>query len=284
MFNRMEAKIQAKTSMRLTAPSPIWVTLVYLLLTSGLVWALGFVLLDPVAIIRDDILAGYTLEESAYYLLQEYGASLIVVPVVQFFLALYRAIMSFGYTSYALRLARNEGPGLSHLFDGFAKFFRVLWMNILIGIFVSLWGMLFMVPAVILLIVAAAAWLITPFTLGLYWILIIAGIVAGLIARLRYRLATYFLLDDPARSAREAIRQSKRAMRGWKMELFVLDLSFIGWELLGSATMGILFVWVLPYMNATEANFYDCVTGGMYPSGGSVGPDYGVPGGGPVPF
>lgn len=284
MFNRIEAKMQAKVSMRQAIPSPIWVTLGYLLLTTGLVWLLNFVLFDPVSIVMDDVLAGYTLEESLAYLVEEYSVGLVAVLVVQMLLSVYRTIMGFGYTSYALRMARNEGPGFFNLFDGFAKFLRVLWMNILIGIFAALWVVLFLTPAIILVVVAAASRFMSPFVLALYWLLIIGAIVAGMIVRLRYRLAAYFLLDDPSCTAREAIRRSKRAMRGWKMELFILDLSFIGWDLLVSFTMGILAVWVLPYQNATEANFYDCVTGGLYPSGGSVGPDYGVPGSGPMPF
>ena len=284
MFNRIEAKMQAKASMRQAFPSPILVALVYLLLTAGLAWLLNWVLFDPLSILMDDILAGYTLEESLAYMVEEYSGGLITVLAVQMLLSIYRTIMGFGYTSYALRLARNEGPGYVNLFDGFAKFLRVLWMNILIGIFAALWVVLFLTPAIILVVVAAASRFMSPFVLALYWLLIIGAIVAGMIVRLRYRLAPYFLLDDPSCTAREAIRRSKRAMKGWKMELFILDLSFIGWELLVSFTMGILAVWVLPYQNATEANFYDCVTGGLYPSGGSVGPDYSAPSGGPMPF
>lgn len=284
MFNRIEAKMQARASMRQALPNPILVTLVFVLLTTGLSWALNLVLFDPWSIVMDDLWAGYTLEESVYYLIEEYSTGLIAVFVVQMLLSLYETIMDFGYRSYALRLARNEGPGYAHIFDGFAKFFRVLWMNLLIGIFAALWVVLFLTPAIILVVVAAASRFMSPFVLALYWLLIIGAIVAGMIVRLRYRLAPYFLLDDPSCTAREAIRRSKRAMKGWKMELFILDLSFIGWNLLARLTMGILSVWVLPYRNATEANFYDCVTGGLYPSGGSVGPDYGAPGSGPMPF
>ena len=50
------------------------------------------------------------------------------------------------------------------------------------------------------------------------------------------------------------------AMRGWKMELFTLDLSFFGRYLLTGLTFGIMGVWVLPYQSVTEANFYDCIT------------------------
>ena len=46
-------------------------------------------------------------------------------------------------------------------------------------------------------------------------------------------------------------------MDGHKMELFVLDLSFIGWYLLCVITFGIAFIWVAPYIQATKTNFYN---------------------------
>lgn len=281
MFNRIEAKMRATASMRMTSPSPLPVTLVYLLLTTGVAWLLGFVLFDPASVIMDDLWAGYTLEESLSYLLQEYSTGLTVFFAVQMVLSVYRSVMGFGYHSYALRMARNEMPVYANLFDGFAKFLRVLWMDILIGIFVFLWTLLALIPLSVLIVAATLySQLFVLFTVPLY----VAALAVSISVHLRYRLAPYFLLDDPSCTAREAIGRSKRAMKGWKMELLILDLSFLGWELLAGLTLGILNIWVLPYRNATEANFYDCVTGGMYPPSDPVGPDYRSPGGGPVPF
>ena len=46
-------------------------------------------------------------------------------------------------------------------------------------------------------------------------------------------------------------------MQGHKMDLFVLSLSFIGWMILGVFTFGILYIWLVPYMSVTLANFYN---------------------------
>ena len=46
-------------------------------------------------------------------------------------------------------------------------------------------------------------------------------------------------------------------MKGHKWDLFVLMLSFLGWALLGALTFGILYIWILPYMNTTLILFYD---------------------------
>ena len=57
----------------------------------------------------------------------------------------------------------------------------------------------------------------------------------------------------------DAINRSKAMMHGHKLDYFVLQLSFIGWGLLGALTCGIAFIWIAPYMNATYANFYNTV-------------------------
>ena len=95
-------------------------------------------------------------------------------------------------------------------------------------------------------------------------VLCIAGVGFGIAVSYRYRLAYYLLLDDPDMGSLEAISRSKQAMRGWKGSLFVLDLSFLGWILLTPFTLGILGLWLNPYMGAAEANFYDYVVHGAF--------------------
>ena len=64
------------------------------------------------------------------------------------------------------------------------------------------------------------------------------------------------LAENKGKSARECIKESMQLTAGHKMELFVLDLSFIGWCLLGTITCGIAYIWVVPYMMATYINAY----------------------------
>ena len=72
-----------------------------------------------------------------------------------------------------------------------------------------------------------------------------------------YAMVPYLLRDYPELSAREALRTSSQMMKGHKWDLFVLDLSFIGWILLGIMTAGIGLLWVAPYMETTRAAFYE---------------------------
>jgi uncharacterized membrane protein len=111
---------------------------------------------------------------------------------------------------------------------GFSDAGRVIVLNLLIGVFVMLWSLLFVIP--------------------------------GIMAAYSYRLAPYILLDNPEIGGREAIRRSKALMRGHRWDLFLCDLSFIGWALLTALTAGILSVWVVPYQSTTYARFYDVLT------------------------
>ena len=69
-------------------------------------------------------------------------------------------------------------------------------------------------------------------------------------------MSMYILAENKEKPALECINESKSLTYGYKMDLFVLSLSFIGWILLSVITFGIALIWILPYMNATFANAY----------------------------
>ena len=57
-------------------------------------------------------------------------------------------------------------------------------------------------------------------------------------------------------TAREALNESKRITVGAKKDLFVMELSFLGWAMLGGITFGIALIYVYPYMQAAKVNAY----------------------------
>ena len=74
---------------------------------------------------------------------------------------------------------------------------------------------------------------------------------------LRYALVWFVALDYPERGANWAISRSIEAMKGRKWACLKLELSFLGWQLLSCLTMGILGLWVTPYLSVTMARFYE---------------------------
>ena len=128
-----------------------------------------------------------------------------------------------------LKLAAGINPEIAELFQHFGKFWAAFKVIFLTGLFTMLWSLLLYIP----------------------------GIIKGL----SYSMSMYILAENPDMPALEAIDRSKKMMDGHKMELFVLMLSFIGWYLLCMVTFGIAAIYVVPYMSATMANFYNNIKG-----------------------
>ena len=133
--------------------------------------------------------------------------------------------VKLGYCRYLLKLHDGEEGDIKDLFSQFDRFADGFLLNLLTGIYVFLWSLLFIIP--------------------------------GIVAAYRYAMAPFIMQENPGMRAGEAIDASKKMMDGHKGELFILDLSFIGWALLsGLFTMGIGNLWLNPYMNASHAAFY----------------------------
>ena len=160
------------------------------------------------------------------------GGSLLSIA-----LQIVAATIAVGFVIYALNVSRMRQAGVGTLFDGFSIFWRALLLRILMAVFVFLWSLLFIIP--------------------------------GIVAAYRYRMATYILIDHPELSPLDCIRASKQMMSGRKGELFVLDLSFIGWSLL--CILPFVSVWVAPYMEVTYCNYYQALCGLPNAGNGSTG-------------
>ena len=108
---------------------------------------------------------------------------------------------------------------------GFHPYGRTVLTMFLRDLFVFLWSLLFVIP--------------------------------GIIKAYSYRMVPYILAEDPEISGRDAITLSRQMMDGQKWNTFVLDLSFIGWDLLSALTGGLLgLFYVNPYKHATGAELY----------------------------
>ena len=82
-------------------------------------------------------------------------------------------------------------------------------------------------------------------------------VIPGIIKTFEYYMVPYIMADNPEISRKEAFALSKEMMQGNKWKTFVLELSFLGWYILGICTCGIVFVlWSDPYARATKAELY----------------------------
>lgn len=116
---------------------------------------------------------------------------------------------------------------VEQLFAGFRDYTRVFGTTLLVGIYTVLWTFLLIVP--------------------------------GIIKSYSYAMTYYVLRDYPELEYNGAIERSMAMMKGHKFDLFYLQLTFIGWGLLCILTLCIGFLWLVPYMNAAQAHFYEDV-------------------------
>ena len=99
-------------------------------------------------------------------------------------------------------------------------------------------------------------------------------VIPGIVKSYEYRMVPYLLAENPNVSEEEAFGRSKQMMDGQKWRVFVLDLSFIGWRLLGAITFGIVDIfWTQPYQEMTNAALYERFMYGV-PTGGYQGDNY----------
>ena len=151
-------------------------------------------------------------------------AILHLIGLVLFILAL---PLTWGYQTLFLGAVRGGEATAKDLFEGYNKelFSRVLTTTLLYYVYVFLWSMLLLIP--------------------------------GCIKAYSYAMTPYILKDNPEMKNNAAIEESMRMMDGHKLELFLLDLSFIGWAILSILTCCIGFLWLVPYMNMARVNFYE---------------------------
>lgn len=99
--------------------------------------------------------------------------------------------------------------------------------------------------------------LLTSIFTGLWSLLFI---IPGIVKSYSYAM-TFYILEDMHKAGKEvgvteAITKSRQMMKGHKFQLFVLDLSFIGWGILATLALGIGWLWLVPYIQTTKAEFY----------------------------
>lgn len=133
--------------------------------------------------------------------------------------------ISVAFAAISLRAIRGEHFEVKNLFDGFYNFLNTFLLGLLNTVFIFLWSLLFFVP--------------------------------GIIKSLSYSMSYYVMAENPDISPEDARQESIKMMDGNKMRLFCLNFSFIGWILLSILTFGILLFWVLPYIQAANAAFYE---------------------------
>jgi len=137
-------------------------------------------------------------------------------------------VVQLGYTRFLLNQHDGRKFEVKDLFSQFDRFTVGFLQLFLRNLFITLWCLLLVIP--------------------------------GIIKAFSYAMTPFILTDHPELTAKQAIRRSMELMDGHKWELFVLGLTFFGWEILNALTLGIGSFWLNPYRNAAYAAFYREIT------------------------
>ena len=117
---------------------------------------------------------------------------------------------------------------IEDMFKGFRdNLGRNLLLGFLANLFVALWSLLFIIP--------------------------------GIVKLYAYSMAYYIANEHPEYDWKACLDESQRLTRGHKLDLFVLDLSFIGWYIVGALCLGIGVLWVAPYHACAKVNYFDAI-------------------------
>ena len=245
MRNRLEIKSEAKSILRSAHASPLLVTAIVLVVCYVLERVLMLIsfgtlfpnFLEHYTTYMDALASGDT--DALLALMDTLPTFTLTTTFFSILISLFTTVLYGGYYIYCMGIRQGLRMPCTTLFDGLSVAGKLIWCSILVGIKTFLWSLLFVIP--------------------------------GIVAAYRYRFALYNVLTDDSLSAGEAIRLSCQQTRGLKATLFVLDLSFIGWSLLASLTMGILNIWVMPYLVLCDLAYFEDAQRrlGRSPYGGS---------------
>lgn len=140
-------------------------------------------------------------------------------------------VLMAGMNFFFLRVYRGENPEFATLFSSFNNFGHVLGGSMWQTLWTVLWGL---VP------------------------------VMNVIKYYSYCMTPYILMDQPEIGAKDALKVSMAMTQGHKWDIFVMQMSFIGWILLTCCTAGIVgLFYAMPYEYATMAGYYEKLKGSI---------------------
>ena len=230
-LNRPMLKQQARGLIQTANPSPF-------------VAAAIFMALSAVFSLLSSRLVGIsytTLERAVRFMEQgntDYAVNVVLsnapspaAHLINLLLELSLTVVRVGFILFILNTVRGTGAVLGNLLDGFGRLWKILLLQLVSAALIFLWSLLLIVP--------------------------------GIVAAYRYSMAWYVLLDHPDYGVTDCLRESKRITQGRKMELFQLDLSFLGWIVLaGLPYIGFVAgLWFTPYYTTTLALYYERLSG-----------------------
>ena len=183
---------------------------------------------------------------------------------VGFILELLKTIVDFivemVLVSFFLIFSRSPDPvSLKDYFEGYNKWARAILCGLWKLLWSFLWGLL-AIPLIVIFVIVMSCF--STFSgsdtvnYSICTFLLFLGFIPMFIKMIEYSFSFFFAAEFPEVGIRKSLRLSITIAKGHRWEIFVLNISFIGWVLLSILTCGVGFLWSLPYYYMTLTNAY----------------------------
>ena len=160
-----------------------------------------------------------------------------------------------GLTKVFMEISRGNKPSLSTLFAGFSQFSQSFLCFLLLYIPSLIYTSLSIIPAGVIILTNSVE------AIPLFTIWMIFLYVIYLYIYLSFSMIYYIMEEQPQLSAIDVFKASRQMMKGRKWDYFVFQLSFILWYCLGILTLGIAYIYIIPYISVATANYYHNIKG-----------------------
>ena len=200
--------------------------------------------------------------EQLFTALQESASGSGVGFILELLNTIVDFIVEMVLVTFFLIFSRSPDPvSLKDYFEGYNKWTRAILCGLWKLLWTFLWGLLAIPLAVIFFIIISCFTNfdgsdapVVNYTICI--ILLFIGFIPMFIKTIEYSFAFFFASEFPEIGIRKSLRLSITIAKGHRWEIFVLNISFIGWVLLSILTFCIGFLWTLPYYYMTLTNAY----------------------------
>lgn len=250
-MNRKQLKNAARESLKDAGSGPKKVTLIFLV-SYVIMMVLCFVLTELVG----------NIDTGSNYLSKTVASEakvMVLNYIISYGMEALMVLLTVGYTAAAMDMRDQRPVAYDSLLSGTRMAGRVILLYVLKSLYVGLWTYVFAIPLSYLMVMDAVSEAPLLSETAMLVVVVVYVAVVMFMVSYRYRMAYFVLLDEPNLGTRAALRKASAINRGHRMQLFLLDLSFLPWILLSILTCGILLIWKLPYMITTYAHAYEAM-------------------------
>ena len=262
MFNRKQAKLEARELIRAEGSTATGAGAMFALITFALFMLSGRLSVIVLKWLQHiyDLYLEMLGSGVSFALSREISATptrVVEANIVSILINIVVCALCFGAAAFCLRMIKGKNPAAGDVLDGFGRILKIIGLYICIGILVGLQLLLLVIP--------------------------------GIVAFYRYRFAPFILEEHPEYGVFRCMSESRHMTYGYKMQIFVCDLSFLPYFIIAAAVCVLLryliktdvysvwsdvcelprylaYIWLMPYFGIVHAKLYESAAADMQPA------------------